>query len=348
MTSHFDHLIQNSKSIRDALGQIDTLGKRGTLFVVNDVSKLLGTVTDGDIRRHLLKGGEVEGDISSCMNNEPLVLSSDNSFLRSLKKIRERGLSIIPIVNASGEVVDMLDLLNFRSRLPVDAVIMAGGKGVRLRPLTEKTPKPLLYVGDKPIMQHNLDRLKSFGIKKFWVSINYLGSQIVEFFGDGRNENISISYLSESQPLGTIGSASLVQEFVNEDVLVTNSDLLTTLDYEQFYLDFKNENADMSVLSIPHEHKIPFAVMDTEGKNVLAFEEKPTYTHFTNGGVYLIKRELLYGLEKNQYFDATDLMQKVIDSGKKLIHYASPDYWLDVGSHVDFQKAKRDIEILDL
>ncbi|MDA0913498.1 MAG: nucleotidyltransferase family protein [Bacteroidetes bacterium] len=348
MNSHSDHLILNSNSIRDALGQIDTLGKRGTLFVVNDVNSLLGTVTDGDIRRHLLKGGEVQDNISSCMNKEPLTVSSNDTYLNSLKKIREKGLSIIPMVNALGEVVDMLDLLNYRSRLPIDAVIMAGGKGVRLRPLTEKTPKPLLYIGDKPIMKHNMDRLKSYGIKNFWVSINYLGGQIVEFFGDGTGENISITYLSESHPLGTIGSASLVPEFMNEDVLVTNSDLLTTLDYEQFYLDFKNENADMSVLSIPHEHKIPFAVMNTEGKNVLSFEEKPTYAHFTNGGVYLIKRELLYGLEKNQYFDATDLMQKVIDRGKKLIHYVSPDYWLDVGSHEDFKKAKRDIEILNL
>jgi dTDP-glucose pyrophosphorylase len=342
------HFVAPSDSIKYALEKIDKLGKFGTLFVVDAQQRLVGTLTDGDIRRGLIKGLKTSSLVSECMNRSPVSIEADTSCVEQIVSLRTSGISLIPVVSKLLEVIDVVNLHEQRSLLPIDAVIMAGGRGIRLRPLTEKIPKPLLMVGEKPIMKHNLDRLMTFGIKNYWVSVNYLGEKIIDYFGNGRKENISIKYLHEPLPLGTIGSASLVENFINEDVLVTNSDLLTKVDYEKFYLDFKSQNADMSVLSIPYEQNIPFAVMDTADSKVLSFIEKPTYTHFTNGGVYLIKRHLLEGLKENQYFDATDLMQKVIDNGQKLIHFPSQEYWLDIGSHSDYLRAQQDIQNLDL
>ena len=220
---------------------------------------------------------------------------------------------------------------------------MAGGKGQRLLPLTEHTPKPLLKVGSKPIIEHNLDRLALFGIDDIWISINYLGEQIESYFGDGSAKNVHISYVRENKPLGTIGAVSKIQDFKHEFVLITNSDLLTNLDYEHFFLDFLAQSADMAVVTIPYKVNIPYAVLETEEGRVLNFKEKPTYTYYVNGGVYLVKRELFDYLPKNDYFNATDLIDELIRQNKKIYSYPLMGYWLDIGSPDDFERAQRDV-----
>jgi NDP-sugar pyrophosphorylase family protein len=220
---------------------------------------------------------------------------------------------------------------------------MAGGKGQRLLPLTEQTPKPMLKVGEKPIMEHNLDRMALFGIDDFWISINYLGEQIESYFGDGSNKNINITYVKENEPLGTIGAVSKIHDFKHDFVLITNSDLLTNLDYEHFFLDFLDQAADMAVVTIPYQVNIPYAVLETEGGRVLNFKEKPTYTYYSNGGVYLVKRALLDQLPKDDFFNATDLIEILIKQGKKVYSYPLAGYWLDIGNPSDFERAQNDI-----
>ena len=220
---------------------------------------------------------------------------------------------------------------------------MAGGRGQRLQPLTDATPKPLLKVGDKPIMEHNLDRLIMYGIDDFWVSVKYLGEQIEAYFGAGKQKNINIEYVWENDPMGTIGAVSKINNFKHDYVLVTNSDLLTNIDYEQFFLEFIKQGADLAVLTIPYQVAIPYAVLETERGEVKSFKEKPTYTYYSNGGIYLIKRELLDFIPENNFYNATDLMEELIRQNKKVISFPFFGYWLDVGKHEDFEKAQIDI-----
>ena len=220
---------------------------------------------------------------------------------------------------------------------------MAGGKGQRLLPLTNLIPKPLLKVGEKPIMEHNLDRLASFGIDDFWVTLNYLGEQIQKYFNDGKEKNISIRYVTEKIPLGTIGAVSNINNFEHDYILVTNSDLLTTIDYENFFLDFIKNQADLSVLTIPYQVSIPYAVLETKDGKIISLKEKPIYNYFSNGGVYLMKREVLKHIPNNVLFNSTDLIESLIEKKYKVISYPFSGYWLDVGKHEDFEKAQVDI-----
>ena len=220
---------------------------------------------------------------------------------------------------------------------------MAGGRGQRLQPLTDKVPKPLLKVGNKAIMEHNLDRLALFGIDDFWVSVKYLGEQIENHFGQGTEKNIKIEYVWEDEPLGTIGAVSKIKNFEHDYILVTNSDLLTNIDYEQFFLEFIKREADLAVLTIPYQVSIPYAVLETNNGAVKSFKEKPTYTYYSNGGIYLMKKEMLKYIPQDTFFDAPDLMQELINNNLKVISFPFSGYWLDVGKHEDFEKAHIDI-----
>ena len=242
--------------------------------------------------------------------------------------------------------MQIIDVVNFKyqkSYLPIDALIMAGGRGERLRPLTDTIPKPLLIVGDKPIIEHNIDRLKVFGIDEIWISINYLGDQIVDYFRDGSDKSLNINYVKEKNALGTAGALSLINKFSNDYVLLINSDLLTNIDFEDFFIFFKDNNADFAVACIPYQVNIPYAVMETDNKLVTGFREKPTYTHYSNAGIYLMKKEIVKKIPKESKYDATDLMQELIEGGFRVVSYPLVDYWLDIGKHEDFKKAQIDI-----
>ena len=228
--------------------------------------------------------------------------------------------------------------------MPIDAVIMAGGRGERLQPLTNLTPKPLLKVGDKSIIEHNLDRLTMFGIDDYWISVKYLGEQIEQHFGNGKYKNIKIEYVWENNSLGTIGAVSQIINFKHDYVLVTNSDLLTNIDYEHFFLEFIKQNADLAILTIPYQVNIPYAVLETKDGKVKSFKEKPTYTYYSTGGFYLMKREMVRFIPKNKLYNATDLIKDLIQRNYKIISYSFSGYWLDIGKHDDFKKAQIDIK----
>jgi NDP-sugar pyrophosphorylase family protein len=195
-------------------------------------------------------------------------------------------------------------------------------------------------------MEHNLDRLALFGIDDFWVTVKYLGEQIEAYFGSGKQKNINIEYIWENEPMGTIGSVAQISNFKHDYVLVTNSDLLTNIDYEQFFLEFIKQGADLAVLTIPYKVAIPYAVLETEDGEVKSFKEKPTYTYYSNGGIYLMKREMLRYIPQNTFFNATDLMEKLISKNKKIVSFPFAGYWLDIGKHEDFEKAQSEINII--
>ena len=242
------------------------------------------------------------------------------------------------MLNESGCVVEIYDLIHYRSHLPIDAVLMAGGKGERLRPLTENTPKPLVKVGEKCIIDYNIDRLIDYGVKHINVTVNYLKEQLHEHFATPRNGN-KVATVEEPKFLGTIGSIQFIKEFHNDTILVMNSDLFTNIDFEDFYLHFKENDAMMSVAAIPYNVSIPFGILDLEGRNIKGLLEKPKYNYFANGGIYLIKREALEFIPKDEFFNATDLIEKLIAQGKSVIRYPLNGTWIDIGNPQEYAKA---------
>lgn len=339
-----DHLIKQGSKIKEALNQLDKLSLDAVLFVVDEDNKLKGSLTDGDVRRGLIKGITIDQTVDFIIQSNPKFLKKGESDLNKIIEFRENNFKIIPILNKENQIVNVINFRNIRSYLPVDVVIMAGGKGSRLRPLTETTPKPLLNVGDKPILEHNINRLTLYGIDDFWISVNYLGSQIENYFGNGNGKNVNIEYVWENEPLGTIGSVSKINNLIHDYVLVTNSDILTNINYEEFFLKFREEDSDFAVVTIPYKVVVPYAVLETSNNHVINFKEKPTYTYYSNAGIYLMKKEVLSRVPKDSYYDMTDLMENLISDGKKILSYPFIGYWLDIGKKEDYDKAQEDIK----
>ncbi|MBB1194690.1 nucleotidyltransferase [Flavobacterium sp. SOK18b] len=344
MRIYKDHLILSGSRIKEALLQFNELAPDAILFVVDNEDKLIGALTDGDVRRGLLKGFAIESCIDEIIQDNPRYITKGENNLEKIIEYREGDFRIVPVVDENHTIVNVINFRKIRSYLPIDAVIMAGGRGQRLQPFTNTIPKPLLKVGDKAIMEHNLDRLALFGIDDFWVSVKYLGEQIENHFGQGIEKNIKIEYVWENEPLGTIGAVSQIKNFEHDYILVTNSDLLTNIDYEQFFLEFINQDADLAVLTIPYQVNIPYAVLETNNGEVKSFKEKPTYTYYSNGGIYLMKKEMLRYIPQDTFFNATDLMEELIRNKFKVISFPFSGYWLDVGKHEDFEKAQIDIK----
>lgn len=343
MRIYKDHLILSGSKVKEALLVLNELSQDAILFVVDENDKLIGALTDGDIRRGLIKGFTIDSYIDEIIQDDPRYITKGENDLEKIIEYREGDFRIVPVVDENHRVINVINFRKIRSYLPIDAVIMAGGRGQRLQPLTDTIPKPLLKVGNKAIMEHNLDRLALFGIDDFWVSVKYLGEQIESHFGYGKEKNIKIEYVWENEPLGTIGAVSQIRNFEHDYILVTNSDLLTNIDYEQFFLEFLKKDADLAVLTIPYQVNIPYAVLETNDGAVKSFKEKPTYTYYSNGGIYLIKKEMLKFIPQDTFFNATDLMEELIKNKLKVISFPFSGYWLDVGKHEDFEKAHIDI-----
>lgn len=343
MRSYKEHLILSGSTVKQALGVLNDLSQDAILFVVDENNKLIGSLTDGDVRRGLLKDFTVETKIDEIIQSNPRFIRKGHYDIQKIIEYRKEDYRVIPVLDNNDVVINVINFRYIKSYLPIDAVIMAGGRGQRLQPLTDATPKPLLKVGDKPIMEHNLNRLTMYGIDDFWISVKYLGEQIEAYFGAGKQKNINIEYVWENEPLGTIGAVAQISNFRHDYVLVTNSDLLTNIDYEQFFLEFIKQDADLAVLTIPYQVAIPYAVLETEKGEVKSFKEKPTYTYYSNGGIYLMKKEMTHLIPHNKFYNATDLMEDLIQQNKKIISFPFSGYWLDVGKHEDFEKAQTDI-----
>ncbi|WP_396217724.1 nucleotidyltransferase family protein [Flavobacterium sp.] len=343
MRSYKEHLILSGSTVKQALGVLNDLSQDAILFVVDENNKLIGSLTDGDVRRGLLNDFTIESKIDEIIQSNPRHIRKGNYDIQKIIEYRKEDYRVIPVLDNNHVVINVINFRYIKSYLPIDAVIMAGGRGQRLQPLTDATPKPLLKVGDKPIMEHNLNRLAMYGIDDFWVSVKYLGEQIESYFGAGKQKNINIEYVWENEPMGTIGAVAQINNFKHDYVLVTNSDLLTNIDYEQFFLEFIKQGADLAVLTIPYQVAIPYAVLETEKGEVISFKEKPTYTYYSNGGIYLMKKEMTQLIPQNKFYNATDLMEDLIQQNKKIISFPFSGYWLDVGKHEDFEKAQTDI-----
>lgn len=314
------HIIIKGVNAREALKRLETLpdAESKTLFVVNEQNKLLGSITDGDIRRGLLRDKEISNPVEDFMNTSFKYIKSTEAGLGRLSDYRKQDIFLIPLVNDRLEIEKIIDLKYSYSIIPATALIMAGGKGTRLSPLTDNVPKPLLKIGNKPIIEHNIDRLIKFGITNFYISVKYLSEQIKDYLGNGDSKNIHIQYLEESQPLGTLGALTLIDKIETDHLLVMNSDILSNIDFEDFFQFYLENESEMCIASIPYQVKVPYGVLELNHDRIISFKEKPTYTYYSNGGIYFMKKGVKDKVPKKTFYDATDLMVSLIESGKKL------------------------------
>ena len=351
MPNKAKYIISTDSCIKEALERLNTFSIQDglTLFVTDADDKLCGTLTDGDIRRGLLRHFNLQHSVSEIMNRSFTCIRQKGFDAKDIERIRNKGIETLPMLDEADRIIKIINLSKKQTVIPVDAIIMAGGKGERLLPLTLETPKPLLVVGNKPIIEHNIDRLKYFGIDNITITVRYLGEKIQRYFGDGSAKEINIKYLVEDQPLGTIGALSNLDDFIYDDILVMNSDLLTNIDWENFYSEFVETNADMMVATVPYSIQIPYAVLETSPSyHITSFKEKPTYVYHSNAGIYLLKKEVLKFIPKNSLYNATDLLEALISNNKKVLSYSILGYWLDIGQHADYKKANEDIKHIKL
>lgn len=335
------YIIDHNATILEALGALNGLSNAGlTLFIQDEGRCIIGALTDGDIRRYLLNGGNLH-DVVSCAIKTDFcsIQAGTTNFVSQCKKYRQSKIRVVPIIGKEGTLIDIIDFYKQESILPMDVVIMAGGKGERLRPLTEKTPKPLLSVGDKAIIDHNVDRLIQYGVEHIYVTTNYLAEQIESHYAQPRNE-VQIQCVREPKFLGTMGAVRMVKEFHNDVVLVMNSDLFTDIDFEDMYLHFLDNNADMSIAAVPYTVSIPYGICDLDGRDVKGIVEKPTYNYYANAGIYMLRREVINMIPENEFYNATDLIDALVKNGSKVIRYPLKGTWIDIGTLSEYQKAK--------
>ncbi len=336
-----NHIINKDITLIEALSRINGVAPEPlVLFVVDEQKRMVGTLTDGDSRRALIAGAAVTDKVEKIMHRDfNYMRVEDIDDVKEIKRQRELKMRLVPVLDKENHIVEIINLERYTTRLPIDAVLMAGGKGERLRPLTEKTPKPLLKVGDKCIIDHNIDRLINYGVKNIYVTVNYLKEQLEEHFKEPHN-GILVHTVREPKFLGTIGSIRFVPVFFNDTVLVMNSDLFTNINYEDFYLHFKEHDADMSVAAVPYTVSISLGIFDLDGRNIKGLKEKPRYEYYANAGIYLIKRSALDLIPEGEMFHSTDLIEALIAAGRKVIRFPLVGTWIDIGTPQEYQRAR--------
>lgn len=338
-------LIKNSSTLREALNAINAIGNGDslTLFVIDGNNAVVGTLTDGDIRRSLINGATLEQRIDTIAYKSFRFLRNDDTDVFKLRTAKAEGIELLPILNEKKQIVDIVDLKKQKSYLPIDAILMAGGKGERLRPLTEKIPKPLLKVGDKAIIDHNVERLLLYGIKDITVIVNHLGEQLEEHF-ENPYKGVQVKTIREPEFLGTVGGVQYIEDFAHDTVLIMNADLFTDIDFEAFYLHFVEHHADICAAAVPYSVSVPFGIFELEGEKITGIKEKPSYNYFINAGMYLVKKEILNAIPKHQCYDATNLIVDCTNSGKKVVHFPIIGFWYDMGTKEDFLSVSNLIE----
>lgn len=333
------HLIDRNATLLEAMSMLNTLsGDEMTLFVTGDDMRVIGTLTDGDIRRALLAGASTGSPAGEYAHRSFRFLRQDDIDISVMRSCRERGIKILPVINAAGQAAGIVNLARTHTILPVSALLMAGGKGERLRPLTIDTPKPLLEIDGKAIIDYNIELLAACGISDITVATRYLAEKIERHFATPV-AGIKVRCIREDSPLGTLGAASLTDHKAGGTTLVMNSDLLTSISFEDLYMRHIAEEAAVTVAVIPYQVSVPYAILTTDGPLVTGIREKPAYSYYANAGIYLISNDLLNRLPYGTRIDATDFIEDTIAHGQRVTFFPVNGTWIDVGSPTDFRQA---------
>jgi dTDP-glucose pyrophosphorylase/CBS domain-containing protein len=338
-------LVTPELPIPEAMVRLQAAGT-GLLILVTDQQRLFGVLTDGDIRRHILNGGQLEGACGAIASRDPLVVQPDATPAEALTLMdrgREFVVNELPVVGPDGRVEALYLRSDFVTVEPskVSALIMAGGLGSRLRPLTDTTPKPMLPVGNRPLLEHTLARLRNAGIHDVRVTTHYLAEKITEHFGDGGAFGMQITYLQEERPLGTGGALRHLRS--QEPVFVINGDILTNVDF-QAMLAFHRKHGAVATIGVrKYDVQVPYGVIDCVGTRVRALREKPVQHFMVNAGIYLIEPSVRAFIPDAERFDMTDLITRLLDAGQPVVSFPIVEYWLDVGQPGDYAQAQQDI-----
>lgn len=333
------HIINQDEKLIDALRKLNSLpGTEMTLFVADEENKIVGTLTDGDIRRALVAGAELDSLVKDFMHRSFKSIKNGVSDIELLKECRNKRITILPKIDDAGHIIGIINLNKMHTILPISAILMAGGKGERLRPLTLDTPKPLLEIDGKAIIDYNIEALSACGIDDITVCTRYLSEKIYEHFSQPV-AGVKVKCVKEECPLGTLGAASLINHEEGGTTLIMNSDLLTSISFEDLYTRHIADDADITVAVIPYQVSVPYAILTTEDRRVTGIEEKPSYSYYANAGIYLISNRLLRTLQPDKRIDATDFIQDAITEGHKVTYFPVNGTWIDIGSPVDFRQA---------
>lgn len=342
MIKNLKHIsISKDTTLHQAMIQLDNLrGYSDLVLIVTDAQNVVvGTLTDGDIRRQISKYPDLTARVETCYNKSFHSIQTHDNYV-DLKAFKKLGINILPRMNADGTLNSVMDLREKQAILPLDCVIMAGGRGKRLSPLTDKIPKPMLQLGGVPIIERNILLLKSYGIVNIYISVNYLADQIVEYFGDGSAFGVKIEYLYESRPLGTAGAIRQLKDRLDRDLIVMNSDLLTNIDLLKMYQKFINKCSDIVIASTEYRVDIPFAIMETDKSRLSRIREKPVLIHEINAGIYILQNRILEMIPNETFYDFPDLIGAVLASGGLIDTDVIHGYWIDIGNKDDYQKAQ--------
>lgn len=340
-----------TSSIRDVIATIDRSRRLSVALVVDADNRLLNTLTDGDVRRGILAGLTLDTAASELLKikqrmphpapvcGTPLMTREEKIMLMQQNAIRQ-----LPIVNAAGQVlcVDSLHELLNSHRLPLNAVVMAGGFGKRLYPLTEDTPKPMLLVGGRPVLEHMVEKLSDAGIHQLHVTTHFRGEKIRNHFGDGRSFGVDISYINEDSPLGTAGALGLMAP-PSEDVLVVNGDIISDVDFVAMFDFHCQHHAAMTLGVQVYEHTVPFGVVEMQGAAVVGITEKPVHRWFVNAGMYILSPIIFKHVSRGERLDMPELISRVIACGNPVVSFPLREQWIDIGRHADYQKAQAEV-----
>ena len=336
-------LISPSATLRETIQVIDS-GALKIALVVDDKNRLLGTITDGDIRRGILKGFTLEECADQVMNLHPTVAHQNDDQDKILSLMKRKQLNQIPILDNAGSVIG-LEVLEFMLESPKHenlVVLMAGGLGTRLQPLTNEIPKPLLKVGGKPILETILENFIQYGFSRFYISVNYKRELIEQFFGDGSRWGVEIRYLREKEKLGTAGALSLLPEKPTAPILVMNGDVLTKVNFQQL-LDFHIQHKSQATMCVrEYDFQVPYGVVKLDEHRIYSIEEKPIHRFFVNAGIYVLQPDVLHMISKNAHFDMPSLFEKIVSNKVETAVFPIREYWLDVGQMDDFRQAETD------
>lgn len=343
--------VSQESSIRHAVEQLDR-NRLGIVLVLDHNQQLVGTITDGDVRRALLACIDLALPVSVLLARKmgtayarPITAHVGEDRTTYLSVLQQRSIRHLPILDEKERVVGLVTVDDFvpSETLPLSAVIMAGGSGNRLRPLTEDLPKPMLPVGDRPLMEIIIGQLRDAGIKHVHVTTYHNGDKITDYFGDGKDFGINIAYVAEDRPLGTAGALGLMEP-PQETILVINGDILTQVDFRSMLAFHHEQHADLTVAVRPYEVQVPYGVVESEGTSVRCLTEKPRLTFLVNAGIYLLEPTVQRFIPKGECIDMTDLIQSLLAASRPVVAFPIHEYWLDIGQHSDYMQAQEHIK----
>ncbi|MEX2987733.1 nucleotidyltransferase family protein [Serratia fonticola] len=338
-----------NSTVLDALEILNKYALR-IVLIVNEHEKLLGVVTDGDIRRGLVRGIGIQSTVDKIMTVNPYYFSPTIDRVSRKKILAEKNILAAPLIH-NGKVVGV-ETIHEGSIVPSydnPVFIMAGGFGTRLRPLTNSCPKPMLQIGGRPMLEIIIDQFIKFGFSNFYISTHFMPEVIRDYFGNGSKWNVNIEYVHEENPLGTGGALGLLPEGISElPLIMVNGDVLTTINFERL-LNFHTENNAAATMCVrDYQYTIPYGVIESDGSKIISMEEKPTKKFFVNAGIYIVDSSVRMAVKKNQHIDMPTLLEQKMNAGNDVLIFPIHEYWLDIGRMDDFNRAQEDIKILDL